>query len=80
MFVLNPEEIKKLSLLIKWHRKRCKISQQMLADIANVGRASIQRIEKNQKFEFETLIKVLEALNIKIILDSPLMDIFKKEQ
>jgi DNA-binding XRE family transcriptional regulator len=79
MIDIDPIDINSLSKLIKWHRKRCKISQQTLAEISNVGRSSVQRIEKNQSFEFTTLLKVLDALNLKLHIDGPLIDVYKEE-
>ena len=79
MIVLSTFEQENLSKTIKWHRKRCKINQQELADIAGIGRASVQRLEKNHSVELDTLLKVLHVLNIKVLLDSPLMNEFAKE-
>jgi len=78
-----PESIGKI---VKAHRKRAGLSQVQLADLAGVGKASIWDIEKGKlTVQLDTLIKVLTALNIKMGLNSPLMeelvhDIIEKKQ
>jgi transcriptional regulator with XRE-family HTH domain len=46
-----------------------------LADIAGVGKTAVYDIENGKEtVRFNTLLKVLGALNISISLNSPLMD------
>jgi transcriptional regulator with XRE-family HTH domain len=75
--------MKTLGNVIRAQRRRIPLSQQELADLANVSRTSIQRMEAGiDTTEFSTLLKVLKVLNISINLsgDFPLeMDQESKE-
>lgn len=63
--------MKKISLMVKEHRKAIGLTQLELANIAGVGKTSVFDIEKaKQSIRFDNLVKVLEALNIKIELTS----------
>lgn len=65
--------------LVRFHRKQSNLSQSELADLAGVGKTVIYDIEKGKMtVRFETLAKVLNALNIKIIFASPLMPLFEE--
>ena len=56
------------------HRKKAGLTQRQLADLAGVGKTVVFDIEKGKaSIRFDTLMKVLDALNIQISLDSPLM-------
>lgn len=60
--------------MLIWHRKRSKINQQMLADLAGVSRTAIQRIESGKTpIQIDTLSKILNVLNIEASYSSPLM-------
>ena len=75
--MMSTEEI---SRVVKYHRNKSGLSQKQLADIAGVGKTVIFDIEKGKEsIRFNTLIKVLNALNIKIKLDSPLMKLMENE-
>lgn len=80
MNLINIQNLQDLSDIIKWHRKRCHLTQQALADMAQVGRASIQRMEKGESFEFSTLLKVMDILNLKIGITGPLIDVYQKRE
>lgn len=74
-------EIFKIGAMIRFHRKMAKLSQLDLAKFADVGKTVIFDLEQGKEtVKFSTLIKVLEALNITITFDGPLMDLFEKEQ
>ena len=60
--------------MIVWHRKRSKITQQMLADLADISRTAVQRLESGiAPVQVDTLWKVLNVLNIKMGYSGPLM-------
>lgn len=66
---------------VRFHRKQSGLSRVQLAEIAGVGKTLIYDIEHGKEsVQFSGLKKVLEALNIKIILDSPLMELFKARE
>ena len=69
-----PKHHEDLSKMLIWHRKRSKINQQTLADLAGISRTAVQRLEKGiAPIQTDTLWKVLEILNIKMSYSSPIM-------
>lgn len=73
-------DLHKLSRLIKFHRKHSGLSQLELANLAGVGKTVIYDLEKGKPtVQFDTLTKVLNALNIKIVFVSPLMATFEED-
>jgi HTH-type transcriptional regulator / antitoxin HipB len=69
------EQTQELAQIIKMHRKAAKLSRVQLAEIAGVGKTVVFDIEMGKEtVQLDTLRKILKALNIKIILTSPLMD------
>ena len=73
------DRISNLHKVIKYHRKQSGLSQLELANLAGVGKTVIFDIEKGKmSVRFNTLLKILNVLNIKIILESPLMSSFKE--
>jgi len=66
--------------IIKYHRKKAGLSQKALADFAGIGKTVIFDLEKGKEtVQFRSIIKVLNALNIKISLESPLMNKYNSE-
>jgi y4mF family transcriptional regulator len=54
------------------YRRLSGLSQQALAQLAGVGKAAVFDIEKGKAtVQLDTLQKVLDVLNIKIILETP---------
>jgi len=69
----------KLDRIVLYHRKQSGLSRNQLAELAGVGKTVIYDIEKGKEtIRFSTLQKVLEALNIRIIFDSPLMEVLNE--
>jgi transcriptional regulator with XRE-family HTH domain len=63
-----------LADVIRLHRKAAKLSRDKLAEMAGVGKTVIYYIEKGKEtIRLDTLRKVLNVLNIKIELTSPIM-------
>jgi y4mF family transcriptional regulator len=68
-----------LAAAIRFHRKKSGLSQIELARIAGVGKTVVFDLEKSkQSVQLDTLLKVLGALNIQIIFQSPIADAFLK--
>ena len=64
-----------LASVIKKHRKAAGISQIQLAELAGVGKTVVFDIEKGKEtVQLNTLRKILNVLNIKVELTSPLMN------
>lgn len=67
-----------LAKLVIWHRKKSKITQNDLALVANVSRTAVQRLEKGQlSIQLDTLLKILQVLNINMVLDGPLVHLYE---
>lgn len=65
----------RLGNIIKAHRKKAGLTQKELADIAGVGKTVIFDIEKGKEtVQFNSLLKVLKALTIKLRVESRLME------
>jgi DNA-binding XRE family transcriptional regulator len=61
----NPAEIKAFATHLRVHREKAGMSQQELADVAEVSKITIQRIE-NAKYSvtLDTLISIAQGLSI----------------
>lgn len=78
---INIDTMAHLGEIIQFHRKKAGITRIELAMIAGVGKTVIYDIEHGKKtLRFITLLKILEALNISISIDSPLIDLFIENQ
>ncbi|MGD9708040.1 MAG: helix-turn-helix domain-containing protein [Candidatus Delongbacteria bacterium] len=65
--------------IIKFHRKKAGLSRNELAELAGVGKTVIFDLEKGKtSVKLSTVEKILEALNIEIKLQSPLMEDYEK--
>jgi HTH-type transcriptional regulator / antitoxin HipB len=65
---------KELADVIKLHRKAAKLTQVQLAEMAGVGKTVVFDIERGKEsIRLDTLRKILNVLNIKVQLTSPLM-------
>lgn len=70
--MLTPEI---LSRIIKKHRKAAGLSQLQLAEMAGVGKTVVFDIEKGKEtIQLDTLRKIFRVLNIKVVLQSHLMN------
>ena len=63
----NPADIKKFATPLRVLREKAGMSQQELADIAEISKLTVQRIE-NAKFSvpLDTLISIAQALEIPV--------------
>jgi len=60
--------------VIRYHRKRAGLTQQALADLAGVGKTSVFEVEAGKStVQLNILLAILDALNIRVRLESPLM-------
>jgi len=72
---------KYIGQMIRFHRKKSGLTQENLGKLANLGKTVIFDIEKGKiSVKVSTLLKVLNVLNITITFQSPLMNLFEKEQ
>jgi HTH-type transcriptional regulator / antitoxin HipB len=67
--------------IVRQHRRLSGLSQTELAKLAGVGKTVIFDLEHGKEsVQFDTLRKVLAALNIKFILQSSVLERSDKEQ
>ncbi len=65
--------------VILYHRKKAKLGRNELAELAGVGKTVIYDLEKGKKtVKWSTIMTILEALNIEITFQSPLMEEYEK--
>jgi len=70
-----------LKNIVRQHRRLSGLSQAGLAKLAGVGKTVVFDIEHGKEsIQFDTLKKVLAALNIKLSLQSPILERREKEQ
>ena len=71
---------KKIGSIVRFHRKMAGISQKELADLAGIGKTAVFNLEVGKNnFRIETLLKILEILNIKLDFTSQLMNLWSGE-
>ena len=70
-----------LGKIIRFHRKKSQLTQQELATLAGVGKTVVFDIEKGKRsIQMDTLMKVLNVLNIHLQFESPLMQVFSTQR
>lgn len=73
-------KVNELANIIRFHRKKSGLSQTALARLAGLGKTVVFDIEHGKlSIRLDTLLKIMEVLNIKIKFQSPLMGVFDKE-
>jgi HTH-type transcriptional regulator/antitoxin HipB len=73
-------DAKQIGKMIRFHRKKSGLSQEGLASLGGLGKTVIFDIEKGKlSVRLNTLLKVIEVLNIKMEFQSPLMDLFEED-
>ena len=69
-----------LKNIVRHHRRLSGLSQAELAKLAGVGKTVVFDIEHGKEsVQFDTLKKVLATLNIKLSLQSPILERREKE-
>ena len=70
----------RIGKIIIFHRKKSKLTQKQLADLAGVGKTVVFDIEKGKEtVQLNSLLKVLSVLNIKFEMKSSLMYLMETE-
>ena len=73
------KSILEISETIRFHRKKAKLTQFELAKLAGIGKTAVFDLEKGKStVQLSTLLAVLLVLNIKIVLSSPLINLFNR--
>lgn len=66
---MTPHDI---AQTIRYFRKQSGLSQQQLAELAGIGKTVVFDIEKGKAtVQLNSLLKILDALNIKLKFDTP---------
>ena len=69
-----------ISRMVRFHRKRARLTQQKLAFMAGIGKTAVFDIEKGKAtVRLATLLAVLQVLNLRIEFRGPLMERFQRE-
>lgn len=67
--------------IIRYHRKRAGLSQARLARVAGVGKTVVLDVEKGKRtVRSDILLRLLNALNVRLDWSSPLRAAFEVEQ
>ena len=75
--MLLPRDIGRM---VRFHRKKAKLSQLELAQLSGVGKTVVFDVEKGKEsIRLSTLMKLLHTLNITIDFSGPLMDLFQNK-
>ena len=65
--------INQIAKIVHYYRKKSGLTQNDLARLAQVGKTSVFDIEKGKEtVQLNTLLRVLDILNIKLKLEPPL--------
>jgi y4mF family transcriptional regulator len=74
---IDLKNFENLGRIILFHRKKAGLSRIDLATVSGVGKTVIYDIENGKEtVRLKTLLKILDALNISVSLESPLMERF----
>jgi HTH-type transcriptional regulator/antitoxin HipB len=70
---------KKIACIVRFHRKKAKLTQLELAKLADIGKTAVFDIEQGKKtVQLNTLLAVFDVLNIQIEFRGPLMHKFEE--
>ncbi len=66
--------------MVRFHRKKAKLTQIELAKLSSVGKTVVFDIEQGKEsIRLSTLMKILHTLNINISFDGPIMHLFRRQ-
>ncbi|MBX9922657.1 MAG: helix-turn-helix domain-containing protein [Rhabdochlamydiaceae bacterium] len=69
---------KQIGSIIRFHRKKAKLSQEELEHLAELGKTVVFDIENGKlSIRLDTLLKMLNVLNIQLEFQGPLTTLFK---
>ena len=74
------DSVREIGKIARYHRKRAGLTQQGLAKLAGIGKTAVFDLEKGkQSIQLDTLGKILRALNLRIQIEGPLMEEYRKK-
>ena len=69
-----------LGKMVHFHRKKSRLSRNQLALLAGVGKTVIFSLEKGKiTIQLDTMLKILDVLNITLHFKSPIMSEYERE-
>ncbi len=78
---MQTNRCENIARCIKYHRKKAGLSQLKLANLAGTGKTVVFDIEHGKaSVQFNSLLKILNALNITLTLNSPLIQEFEEHE
>ena len=73
--------VKRIARMVRFHRKKAKLTQLELAKLADIGKTAIFDIEKGKEtVQLNTLLTVFDVLNIQMGFHGPLMHQFEEDE
>lgn len=76
---LVMDALGEIARMVRFHRKQSGLTQIELANLAGVGKTVVHDLEHGKRtIRLDTLAKILEALNIEIRFESPLMSLYRE--
>lgn len=80
-YMMQETFFEDLAKVVIYHRKKAALNRLELGRIAGVGKTVVYDIENGKStVRLDTIIKVLDALNLKIELTGPLMQTYRKSE
>jgi y4mF family transcriptional regulator len=72
---------KKIGKMVRFHRKKARLTQLELATLSDIGKTAVFDIEKGKAtVRLSTLLAVLHILNIQLGFQGPLMHRFEEHE
>jgi y4mF family transcriptional regulator len=69
-----------LAKIVRYHRKKSRLTLLQLATLAGVGKTVVFDIEQGKKtIQLDSLLKIFKVLNISLQFESPLMKGFQNQ-
>jgi HTH-type transcriptional regulator / antitoxin HipB len=69
----------RIGKIVRFHRKKAKLTQAELAKYAGIGKTAVFDLEKGKaSIQLSTLLAILNVLNIQIIFKSPIMHLLSE--
>jgi len=76
----SMSEERDIGQMVRFHRKKARITQAELAKLSGVGKTAVFDIEQGKEsVRLSTLMKVLYTLNMSISFNGPLMHLFREQ-
>lgn len=77
----NKIALSDLGEVLKFHRKKAGLTQIELAKLAGVGKTAVFDVEKGTKqSRLDTILHIMNVLNIGIRFESPLMKAYEEQR